>query len=268
MVVVITGAGSGIGRATAQRFGAGGAKVHACDLHAGPVEEVCEEIRARGAAADAHVLDVSDADAVATLAERVFAADGGVDVLHNNAGIVTAGNAWEMTVEDWNRQIAVNLMGPIYGVHAFVPKMLAQGRPAHIINTASLAGLAPLPRLAAYSAAKHGVVGLTEALNIELAPRGIRVSAVCPGGVNTPIVTAAVVRGASIDRGRLAELAGRFGAAPEDIAEAVVATVRKPRVIRIVPAAMVAPAWLLHRVTPRGYQLAGRLLASRLPSGY
>src|SRR4051812_39835681 len=169
-VVVITGAGSGIGRATAQLFGRLGARVHLADLNAEAVEAVRGEIDG----AVAHTVDCSDPAAVEALAERVFAAEGRVDVLHNNAGVGHAGDLEATTVDDWQRVIGVNLLGVAYGVQAFAPRMLSQGGGGSIVNTASAAGLFGIPEMAPYCASKWGVVGMTEALDAELRPRGIR----------------------------------------------------------------------------------------------
>src|SRR5207237_1024300 len=173
-VAVITGAGSGIGRSTALLLARRGASVHAADIDAESAERVSREISAAGGSATAHALDVSDPAAVEALAEAIFASDGHVDILHNNAGIGFGGNLEDTTVEDWQRIINVNLLGVAYGIQAFVPRMLAQGRPASVINTASLAGITPAPKLAPYAAAKWGVVGLTETLNVELAQAVLR----------------------------------------------------------------------------------------------
>src|SRR5439155_24363254 len=117
-----------------------------------------------------------------------------VDVLQNNAGIGHAGDIEHTTVDDWRRVIEVSLLGVAYGVAAFVPRMLRQGRGAHIVNTASGLGLMPAARMAPYCASKFGVVGMSEALNAELAPRGIHVTALCPGVINTGIGPASVLR--------------------------------------------------------------------------
>lgn len=245
----ITGAASGIGRSTARLLARHGAKVHLADLNGEAAETVAAEI---GGAAVAHVLDVSDPGAVESFAEAVFAAGGAVDILHNNAGIGHAANVEATTIEDWQRVISVNLLGVAYGVQAFVPRMLAQGRPASVINTASMAGLVPTAKMAPYCASKFGVVGLSEALNAELSPRGIHVSAICPGIIDTAIVATSVMRGDAVS---LQESATRFystrGASPDEVAEAVLRTIVKHRLIVPVPRRQVTPLYMLHRVSPR-----------------
>jgi NAD(P)-dependent dehydrogenase (short-subunit alcohol dehydrogenase family) len=264
-VAVVTGAGSGIGRATALKLARLGATVHVADISHEAAEAVVAEIEARGAAARAHHVDVTDPGAVEVLAEAVFSSDGGVDVLHNNAGIGHAGPVEEIPLEDWRRVVEVNLMGVIHGIHAFVPRMLAQGRPSHIVNTASALGLMPGIDLAPYATTKHAVVGLSESLNAELAGRGIGVTALCPGIISTAIVAESTMRGeiAASKQGTVDFYANR-GASPDVVAEAVVTAIRKRRPIQPVPASHVYPTWIAGRISPRlggaAAKLAYRLL--------
>jgi len=260
-VVVITGAGSGIGRSTALLFGRLGAKVHVADVDSASAERAQRDIEAGGGSAVAHTVDVSDPGAVEELATRVYEQEDGVDVLHNNAGIGHGGDTVSTTVEDWQRVIGINLLGVAYGVQAFVPRMLAQGRPATIVNTASAAGLVPAARMAPYCASKFGVVGMTEALNAELAPQGIHLSAICPGIINTPIVGTAIARGEFAARQQKAvEFYAKRGASPDQVAEAVVDAVRKRKLIQTVPKSHVVPTWLLHRVSARATQPLSRIM--------
>jgi NAD(P)-dependent dehydrogenase (short-subunit alcohol dehydrogenase family) len=260
-VAVVTGVGSGIGRATARLLAQLGAKVHCADLDAESAERVAHDIRT----AVAHRLDVRDAAAVEALAARVFDEDGAVDILHNNAGIGHAGEIEHITVEDWRRVIEVNLLGVAYGVAAFVPRMLGQGRGAHIVNTASGLGLMPAARMAPYCASKFGVVGMSEALNAELEPRGIHVTALCPGIINTSIGTASIMRGGMAARQEQAvEFYRTAGVPPEEVAEAVVDAIRKRKLIQPVPVKHVAPGWLMHRISPRFHQSQARKMSDML----
>jgi NAD(P)-dependent dehydrogenase (short-subunit alcohol dehydrogenase family) len=259
-VAVVTGAGSGIGRSTALLLARLGATVHAADLDEQAVTAVVGEIEAAGGRGTAHVTDVSDPASVEALADTVFAAEGAVDVLHNNAGVGHAGPVDDTSLEEWRRVLGVNLMGVVHGVHSFVPRMLRQGRPAHIVNTASGAGLVPVAEMAPYATSKHAVVGLSESLNAELAPRGIHVSAVCPGLVNTPIVAAAQLDGAHAERrDQIQRLYERFGCSPEVVAEAVVDAVQRKKLIRTVPRHHVVLHWALRRISPRAAQPLARL---------
>ncbi|MBH0780894.1 SDR family NAD(P)-dependent oxidoreductase [Nocardia bovistercoris] len=255
-VVVVTGAASGIGAATARLFAAHGAKVHVCDINATGATSVCDQIIRAGGEAVAHAVDVADPRAMEALAADVFAIDPIIDVLHNNAGIGWAGPAENMTIQDWRRVVDVNLNGVVNGIHYFLPRMLAQGRHAHVLNTASSAGLFPIPYLSAYTATKFGIVGLTQALNAELAARGVRFTAICPGAVDTPIIgnTAKASQGSE----RITDLVHRFGRRPEAVAKAAVDAVGSRKVIVTVHAEAVLPPWWLHRLTPAGFQLAER----------
>jgi NAD(P)-dependent dehydrogenase (short-subunit alcohol dehydrogenase family) len=260
-IVVVTGAGSGIGRATAHLFGRLGARVHVADIDGESASAVAEEI----GDAVAHTVDCSDSAAVEAFAERVFAEGRGVDVLHNNAGIGHAGDIEQTTMDDWRRVIEVNLLGVAYGIQAFVPRMMDQGRRATIVNTASAAGLIGVPQMAPYCASKHGVVGLTEALDAELKEHGIRVCAVCPGIIDTPIVEKATLRGEPAERREAAmDYYRRRGASPEDVAEAVFDAVSNGKVIRTVPRAEVGIPWAMRRLSPRVAGVVIRRLAGVL----
>src|SRR5690606_23347373 len=158
-VVVITGAGSGIGRATAHAFARQGARLHLVDIHRGRVEEAAAEVRLLCPEAHAHVVDVRDAAAMEQLAQAVYARHARVDVLLNNAGVGHSALVQETSLDDWRWVLEVNLWGVIHGVHAFVPRLIDQGGRAHIVNTASLAGLIGLPSMAPYCASKFAVVG-------------------------------------------------------------------------------------------------------------
>jgi NAD(P)-dependent dehydrogenase (short-subunit alcohol dehydrogenase family) len=262
-VTVVTGAGSGIGRSTALLLGRLGATVHAADIDLEKAEAVAAQIDS----GRAHAVDVSDPAAVEAFAETVFAVEGGVDVLHNNAGIGHAGAVDETTLEEWQRVLGVNLMGVVHGIHYFVPRMLRQGRKAHVVNTASMAGLVPVANMGPYCTSKHAVVGLSESLNAELAPRGIRVSAICPGFINTPIIDDAYLDGELAgERDRIKRFYERFGSSPDVVAEAVVDAVRRNKIIRTVPRHHVVLGWAVRRISPRAAQPFARA-STRFISG-
>jgi NAD(P)-dependent dehydrogenase (short-subunit alcohol dehydrogenase family) len=251
-VAVVTGAGSGIGASTARLFALHGAKVHVADLDLASAQTVVAAITAAGGRAVAHQVDVTDAAAVESLAERVFASDGAVDLLHNNAGIGGGGDTVETPLEDWRAIMEVNVMGVVHGIHAFLPRLLAQGRPAHIVNTASAAGLFAAPMLAAYTTSKFAVVGLSESLHAELAPQGIRVSALCPGIIHTPITDRATMRGTmSGENAKITDYYRRRGSSPDVVAAAVLAAHRNHKMIIPVPRAEVGIPWLIKRVSVR-----------------
>ena len=245
---VVTGAGSGIGRSIARLLAERGTTVHVADRGGPSAEAVASEIRAAGGIALAHTVDVTDADAVIALADAV----GPIDLLFNNAGIGHAGAVIDTTLDDWRRLIDVNLMGVVHGLHAFLPRLLAEDRPAHIVNTASMAGLVPNAGLAAYSATKAAVVSLTEALAIELIGTRVRVVALCPGVIDTAIVTTSTMRGAWADRReRTVNLYAKRGTSPDVVARQALAAVVRGRTIVPTPRYQTVPHWWLKRLIPR-----------------
>jgi len=267
-VVVVTGAGSGIGRSSALLFARLGAKVHVADVNGESAQSVVREIEAAGGRASAHTVDVTDPPAVEQLAQRVFDEDGRVDVLHSNAGIGHAADIEETTVDDWQRVIGVNLLGMAYVNQAFIPRLIGQAGRSSIVNTASMAGLVAAPGMAPYSASKFGVVGMSESLNAELKEHGIHVCAVCPGVIDTPITRSAIMRGQFAERREQAvEFYRKRGASPDDVAEAVVEAVRKRKIVKTVPPSHVMPPWLLKRVAPRVSQMLARAVPKLVMRG-
>ncbi|WP_409329682.1 SDR family NAD(P)-dependent oxidoreductase [Trujillonella humicola] len=199
-VAVVTGAASGLGRAMAERFAAEGMRVVLSDIDRPGLDAVAGQLAAAGAQVHAVPADVSAAGDVDHLAEESFARFGAVHLLCNNAGVVKSARPWALTVDDWRWVLGVDLWSVVHGIRAFVPRMLAQGGRAHVVNTASMTGLLPMPRLAAYSTAKAGVVALSESLQHDLDAEGadIGVSVFCPGFVATRITDSARNRPASL----------------------------------------------------------------------
>ncbi|RIR15887.1 SDR family NAD(P)-dependent oxidoreductase [Mycobacteroides abscessus] len=185
-LVVVTGAGSGIGRATAIRFAKRGAHMVVTDLDLDTANETVDLILAMGRNASAVQLDVTDPAHWADVARYVSIEYGVPDVLVNNAGIALGGPFLKLTPADWDRLLSVNLMGVVHGCRVFGEQMVERGS-GHIVNIASAAAFTPTAVMAPYSVSKAGVKMLTECLRLELGPKGVGVSAICPGFINTNI---------------------------------------------------------------------------------
>ncbi len=243
-VAIVTGGASGIGRSIATALTRAGAKVVIADLDAALAETVAAEL---GPKARAEALNVTDSVAVQRVVEGTVAREGRLDLIFNNAGIAVFADARDTSLADWNRQIDVNLRGVVHGVVAAYPIMLRQGH-GHIVNTASAAGLIPSPATIAYAATKHAVVGLSLTLRAEARSHGVRVSVVCPGLIQTPIVQAAKIVGPTRER-VLADSRLRLYSS-DRLAGAVLRGVARNRaVIPFTPE--VRLMWALHRVSPR-----------------
>ena len=188
---VVTGAGSGIGQALAHAFAAEGMRVAIADVQADALAATEEQLRAGGAKVLAATVDVSDANSVRAFAARVDEELDGVDVLCNNAGVFAGGLTWDRPVADFEWVMGVNFYGILHGIQAFVPGMIERGRPGHVVNTMSAAGLFASAYSAPYTASKFAAFALTECLAGELAATGapIGVTALCPGAVKTGIAS-------------------------------------------------------------------------------
>ena len=184
---LVTGAGSGIGRAIAEELAVRGCRVVVTDLDEEPAAQVASEIGRRGSASLALALDVRDLARFQAVVAATVAGFGRLDYVFNNAGIGAGGEVLELTAEDWRRVVDVNLFGVIHGVLAAYPVMRDQGF-GHIVNTASMQGLVPSPLTASYATTKHAIVGLSKALRAEARESGVRVSVLCPGVIRTPLL--------------------------------------------------------------------------------
>jgi NAD(P)-dependent dehydrogenase (short-subunit alcohol dehydrogenase family) len=184
---IVTGAASGIGRALAEELAKRGCQVMVVDLQIALAQEVASKIRASGGKARAKRIDVTDFPALRKLVRETVKRTGRLDYIFNNAGIAIGGGVNLYGIADWHKVIDVNIRGVINGIQAAYQIMLAQGF-GHIVNTASMAGLMPGPGNTVYTMTKHGIVGLSLSLRGEAALRGVRVSVICPGVIQTPIL--------------------------------------------------------------------------------
>ncbi|MCL4078421.1 SDR family oxidoreductase [Coriobacteriia bacterium Es71-Z0120] len=221
-VALVTGAASGIGRESALAFARAGAKVVVSDVMVEGGEETVAMIRDGGGDAIFVECDVSKEDDVKRLVARTIEAYGRLDCAHNNAGIEgTPAPIVECTEENWDRTLGINLKGIWWCAKYEIPEMLKVGGGA-IVNTASIAGLVAFPALPAYTASKHGVVGLTKSIALDYATQNIRCNAVCPGVIHTPMVDRLTNEDPEALKGLQAlEPIGRLGK-PSEIADAVV----------------------------------------------
>jgi NAD(P)-dependent dehydrogenase (short-subunit alcohol dehydrogenase family) len=263
----ITGAASGIGRATALAAARRGAELYLTDIAAEGLAETAELVRAGGGRVGlARPADVSDHAAVVALAEEIHAAHGSMDVVMNVAGISIWGSIERLTHDHWRRANEIDLMGPITVLEQFVPPMIAAGRGGHVVNVSSAAGLLGLPWHAAYSAAKFGLRGVSEVLRFDLRRHDIGVSLVCPGGVKTPLVGTVEIVGVDSQRPEIQKLKHRFekrAVTPEHVAEKILAGVEKNRYL-VFTSRDIQLAFWLQRWFPPGYELIMRLMNRQL----
>jgi NAD(P)-dependent dehydrogenase (short-subunit alcohol dehydrogenase family) len=181
---VVTGGASGIGRALVLALAQSGVNVVVADIEDEPAESVAAEARALGVHSLSVHTDVSDPDSVELLAERAYVEFGAINVLCNNAGVLLMMPVSDLILDDWRWVLSVNVMGVVNGIHAFLPRMLASGEPAHIVNTSSVAGVVGG---GPYGASKSAVLAISEGLREELAPLGIGVSVLCPASISSRI---------------------------------------------------------------------------------
>lgn len=261
-VAVITGAGSGIGRELALLCAQRGASLALCDINGEGLSSTAGAARMRGAEVLMSQVDVSDADAMTRFAQATSDRFGRVELLINNAGVAVVGGFLETNRKDWQWLVDINLMGVVHGCDAFLPIMIRSGRGGHVVNLASAAGLLANPQLSAYSATKFAVLGLSEALRMELKPHGIGVTAVCPGIIDTAITLNSPIRGdgdTSERRQRLASTYQKRGYTADRVAHNILGAVQRNRAVAPI-AAEAHVMYALSRATPP----LARWLAARL----
>jgi NAD(P)-dependent dehydrogenase (short-subunit alcohol dehydrogenase family) len=244
-IVIITGGASGIGRALGLELARRGSDVMLADINEGLLIETADEIKNAGYKAQWAVVDVSVFDQVQKMVNEVAARHGRIDYLFNNAGIVVVGEVRDCSYEDWKKVIDVNLYGVVNGVVAAYPIMVKQGF-GHIVNTSSLAGLVPAVAEISYTTSKYGIVGLSNALRLEAADLGVKVSVACPGLIDTPILkTTKVVR---LDRQKMYDLLPKK-MLPQDCAKVILQGVERNKAT-IVVTFLAKSQWFLQRLSP------------------
>jgi NAD(P)-dependent dehydrogenase (short-subunit alcohol dehydrogenase family) len=244
-IAAVTGAGSGIGRASALALAAEGARVAVTDLNPASARETAELITARGGEAQSFAMDVSDPGHVREALANIQHGLGNPSVLVNNAGIAVGGYFLDTSLESWQKIMSINLMGVVHCCQAFLPVMVLAGRPGHVVNIASMLGYTPMRGVTAYCATKFGVLGFSESLRAELGDHAIGVSAICPGMIRTNIISAGILESSELDveakRSEIDALYERRNYPPAKVARAVVSAIRRNRaVVPVTPEAWAA----------------------------
>nr|WP_272476670.1 SDR family oxidoreductase [Baekduia alba] len=261
---VVTGAASGIGRATAQAIAAAGGRLVLTDLRADALAAAAAGLG--DAVVLQRALDIADVDAVGALAETTHAAHGSVDVVANVAGIATWGAVDRLSHAQWRRTVDVDLMGPIHVIEAFVPAMMRAGRGGQLVNVSSAAGLVALPWHAPYSAAKFGLRGVSEVLRFDLRRHRIGVTLVCPGGVDTGLVDTVDIAGIDMEALRAGGFAERFrrhAKSSEHVAARIVDGIVRNRKL-VHTSADIRLLYGLERFAPPVYEVAMRVVNARV----
>lgn len=264
---LVTGAASGIGRATAIAAAREGAILFLTDIDAAGLDRLASGIGAAGGrVALSRAMDIADLDAVRAFAEAIHRDHGSIDIAMNVAGISIWGEVGNLTHEQWRRVVEIDLMGPIHVIECFIPPMIAAGRGGHLVNVSSAAGLFGLPWHAAYSAAKFGLRGISEVLRFDLARHGIGVSLVCPGAVRTGLVDTIEVAGLDMNAPSVQAFRADFerrAVTPEAAASAILNGVRRNRYLVYTSADIRILHWFERKLS-FVYRLVMRHLGDRM----
>jgi NADP-dependent 3-hydroxy acid dehydrogenase YdfG len=244
--VLITGAGSGLGRALAFCFAENGWRVACADIRLDRAQDTVRLMRDFGVGAMALKVDVGSDASVDAMHDEILAAWDGVDVVVNNAGVASAGSVAQTSLDDWRWTLNIDLMGVVRGCRAFLPVLLEQGS-GHIVNIASFAGFANAPRMGAYSAAKAGVISLSETLRAELAGGAVKVSVVCPAFFPTNLMDTA--RAADTDKATAKKFMAKSTQSADDVAAVVFREIRRGTFL-ILPTKGERGRWRIKRFAP------------------
>lgn len=248
---LVTGAGSGLGRALALDLAKRGASLVVSDINMSSAEETAELLRQQQASVELIQCDVTDREAVFALVDETEKRLGGIDFIANNAGVAVGGPFDEISIEDWRWAVDINLWGVIYGCQAAVPKMKAQGH-GYILNVASAAGLLAAPSMSAYNVTKAGVVSLSETLFAEYRSEGIRVGVLCPTFFRTNIVEAGRGAATAKEDAQIIRWMERSKVQAPDVAKAAIDSVRDGK-LYVQPMRDGRMAWRLKRTSPQRF---------------
>ena len=261
--VVITGAGSGLGRAMALAWAREGFKVGITDINMDGARETLDMVRRAGSDGEAMLCDVRSAEDVQAVADHFFEAWGKVGILVNNAGVADVGFVGDIPLENWERTINTSLWGVTYGCHAFIPGMKAQGA-GHIVNTASAGGLMNMPEMGPYNVVKAGIISLSETLRVELASHGIGVTVLCPSFIRTNLCD--TVTCTDQWQADIVDALFRYArVTPEEVADCTLKAVKKKRMY-VVPQFTPKWGWRLKRLNPGAFT-AGFAAIYKTPFG-
>ncbi|MGE0403959.1 MAG: SDR family NAD(P)-dependent oxidoreductase [Kofleriaceae bacterium] len=252
-IAVVTGAGSGIGRATALALAERGARIVASDIDRARVDALASELGDRALLARA--FDVSDRAQFAAFADAVHELVPAVDVVVNNAGVAVGGMFLETSLDDWDWLLGVNLRGVVHGCHFFAPRMVERGTGGHIVNLSSIFGIYPAPQVTAYVASKFAVLGFSQSLRTELEPHRIGVTAICPGMIDTQIIEGGrMAGGVAARQSKMAATFHRRGAPPSLVASTIIDALRTNPAVRTVG----RDAWAMRKLVRFAPALAFR----------
>jgi NAD(P)-dependent dehydrogenase (short-subunit alcohol dehydrogenase family) len=262
--MLITGAASGIGRATAIRTGRMGARLFLTDINGEGLEETRRAIEEEGGEVClAVVVDVSDYEAVRALADDIHIEYGALDILANIAGVALFSQVEDMTHEQWEKIVDVNLWGPFHGIECFVPEMVRSGKGGHVLSVSSTAGIIGLPWHVAYAGTKHALVGSSEVLRFDLRKHNIGVSVILPGAVDTAIVQTTVINADEEACRKSRKLFSRYAIAPERVADLIVDAIEKNKFL-VITTTDIKLLYFLKRVFPPMYRLVMRIMTSAM----